>query len=98
MENSFGTAACKRRKDHKMRISLLVGLTLFISSCASAQETAKPVRAVLAGVVNTSKDRHTIMLKTTADALRMELMKNGTYDVVPWGEVDHVAKQLRMST
>src|SRR5258708_1771576 len=98
MENSIVTAACERRKDHKMRISLLAGLTLLISSAAICQETPKPVRAVLAGVVNTSKDLHTIMLRTTADALRMELVKNGTYDIIPWAELEHVAKMLKIGT
>lgn len=81
-----------------MRVLLSIALTFQLASCALAQDAPKPVRAVLAGVVNSSKDRHTIMLRTTADALRMELSKNGTYEVLPWSEVEHVAKLLKIGT
>ena len=98
MENCLPAAACKRRKVYKMKTLLSVVLTLQFSSCAFAQDAPKPIRAVLAGVVNSSKDRHTIMLRTTADALRMELVKIGTYDVLPWSEVEHVAKLLKIES
>src|ERR1051325_5882328 len=79
-----------------MRLTLTTALLFLLPLTAVAQDAAHPQRAVLAGVVNSSKDRHTIMLRTTADALRMELVKNGTYDVVPWAEVEHAAKLLRI--
>src|SRR5262245_36453312 len=97
MDNCLSTAAYKHRKAYEMKTFMSIVLTLQFVSCVLAQSTSKPpLRAVVAGVVNSSKDRHTIMLQTTADALRMEFTKNGTYEVVPWSEVEHVAKLLKM--
>jgi hypothetical protein len=83
-------------KDNIMRITLVAAICLVLPAIANAQDAPKPQRAVLAGVVNSTKDRHTIMLRTTADALRMEFIKNNTYDVVPWPEIEHAAKLLKM--
>lgn len=54
-------------------------------------------RVVVTDFFNTSKERHTIMLRSAADALAIELTKAGAYEVVARQEVDRVASRLKMT-
>lgn len=70
----------------------------FVLAIAAAPHTVlaqKDVpRAIIADFVNTSRDRHSTLAPTAADALAVELMKRDVYDVVSRAEMDRTAKGL----
>src|SRR4026208_877590 len=84
-----------------MRLLSMILICLLVQAPLHAQGIEpRPValhRVVVTDFFNTSKERHTIMLRSAADALAIELTKAGAYEVVARQEVDRVANRLRMT-
>lgn len=76
-----------------IRRALLFSLFLLLPAALWAQN---PPRLLVMDFVNTSRDRHTIMLRTATDAVVTELGRGDAYQVVRKSEVESAAKKRGM--
>src|SRR2546421_405734 len=80
-----------------MRTFLIASIFAAVMGPAGAQDRTNLQRIVVTDFFNTSKERHSIMIRSAADALAIELTKAGAYEVVARQEIDRKATKMRMT-